>query len=99
MKNKIDNFKKWYDSKTTIILLLVFIHPVGLLGLWLRKKTEIWKKIVISIPFPLFMLLIIAGILLPSPYYNNAIEDINKKEYLSAYSNLLKVNSIDENFI
>ncbi len=101
MTNQIQNSKpqKWFHNKTTIILLLIFLHPLGLIGLFLRKETKIWKKIVASIPSFFFFLLILIAILVPAVNnYELAEDEIKKENYLVAYNYLSQVDKSDENY-
>lgn len=40
--------KKWYNNKTLLILLLFVFPPLGIFGIWKRKGTKDWKKVVYS---------------------------------------------------
>ena len=101
MKNQIQYSKpqKWYHNKTTIVLLLIFLYPIGFMGLLLRSETKIWKKIVASIPgFFLFILILLAILLPPINYYELAANEIKSENYLSAYNYLSQVEKSDENY-
>jgi len=40
--------RKWYENKTLLAILILFVYPIGVIGIWLRN-TETPKKILYSI--------------------------------------------------
>ncbi|UZR96050.1 hypothetical protein [Chondrinema litorale] len=86
--------QKWYDNKTLMFFLLLFLFPIGVIGIWL-KKTTTQKKIAYSIAgfmgwifvFPITLVIVVV-ILSPSKesenYYQFGNEAYNDGKYLEA---------------
>ena len=59
--------RKWYENKTLLAILILFVYPIGVIGIWLRN-TETPKKILYSIlgfmawcfVFPVTLVIILA---------------------------------------
>lgn len=54
-----------YDTKTIIVvLLLVFVYPIGLILMYIWMKWPGWVKLILSLPVVLLVLGIVASVLL-----------------------------------
>jgi hypothetical protein len=53
--------KKWYDNTSTVILLCLFIFPIGLYGLWKNQSIAKGWKIGVTALFVLMILSVFSG--------------------------------------
>lgn len=62
-KNFMENFteKKWYDNTSTVILLCIFIFPIGLYGLWKNQSIAKGWKIGVTAFVVLILFSVISG--------------------------------------
>lgn len=58
MENKTT---KWYDNKSTVILLCIFFFPVGLYGLWQNQSISKGWKIAVTAFYALIVLSMFSG--------------------------------------
>lgn len=96
--------KKWYDKKSTVIILLLFLFPIGLYALWKSRMIDFRWKIALSII--IFLLLVIKI----SNLSNHAEEKreievnnlnqqgmnfLNQKEYIEARICFIKASKVE----
>ncbi len=73
--------RKWYDNKTLLAILIIFVFPIGVIGIWLRN-TETPKKVIYTIlgffawcfTFPVVLIILLA-IFIPSKTNQYHIQD------------------------
>ena len=95
--------QKWYDNRSLMFFLIMFIYPIGVIGIWLRNTTPV-KKVVYSVVgfftwifvFPITLGIILL-IVLPSKDSENNFqygnEAFNNGEYMQAVNYYNNVES------
>lgn len=91
--------KKWFDNRAVLIILFIFLAPLGIYAMY-KHKTETWKKVLYIIPASFASLLLITGIAgaIFSDNYKSGIDYYNKKDYVSAYNSLNLVSIDNKNY-
>lgn len=91
--------KKWFDNRGTLILLFIFVAPIGIYAMY-KHKTETWKKVLYIVPASFFSLLLVTGIFAAifTDNYKSGVDYYNKKDYRNAYNSLNLVSIDDKNY-
>lgn len=93
---------KWYDNISTLIVVFIFLPPVGIYGI-IKHKTSTLKKLLYIFPasiYTIFILMVLLGTVLtivnPKEYYKDGLDYYNKGNYEKAiqYFSLIRENEI-----
>jgi hypothetical protein len=72
---------KWYENKIGVIMLLIFVFPVGLYALWKNTGFKTATKITLSVVLAFFLIAISAPPPPDSISTKKTTEDVSKKWY------------------
>lgn len=102
METQIES-KKWYDNTFLLIILLFLFAPLGIYGIFKRKNTVLWKKLVYSVfgvGYLLFIIpMIIAGIYISNlDNYSEGNDFYKKGDLKTAIEYFSKVEKEDKNY-
>lgn len=86
--SKTDKSKPLNSKTIILILLLIFVYPIGLIAMWIWSKWQLWLKLLLSLP----IILTIVFIFQVNNNYSSTIKAINPSKQF-AQANNTKRNS------
>ena len=103
MENQKHNEKKWYDNTPLLIILLFLFAPLCIYGVFKRKNTVLWKKLVFTffgIGYLLFIIPMIIAVIYVANLdnYEEGNNYYKKEEYSTAIDYFSKVEKNDKNY-
>ena len=90
---------KWYDNKPLLIIFFFLLPPLGVIGI-IKRKTDLWKKIVYIFPASFLILITVVSVIgaLMMDNYKIGVDYYKKQDYEKAYNSFNLVSSSNENY-